>query len=84
VIEGAPRCPDVERFPDAVRFGDALARARRRRGLSQVRASIAAGVSATTVSAGEAGRQFLSLRTVLALCKVYRTTLAEVARDAGM
>jgi HTH-type transcriptional regulator / antitoxin HipB len=67
--------------PEYVQLGRALAALRRRSGLTQAQAAAKVGIRNTHVSGVETGRRGVSYKTLLALLRVYGSTLAELAAE---
>jgi transcriptional regulator with XRE-family HTH domain len=66
---------------DAIRFGWILKRLRQQRGWSLVQLSSFCGMNATYLGVLEAGKNMMSVETLLDLAELYGTDAAEIVRE---
>lgn len=73
--------PSQRRNPDAVRFGDLIARLRAERGWSLVEVASRAGMNDTYLGVMERGGNMPTLATIFKLAEVFDVEAADVVRE---
>jgi transcriptional regulator with XRE-family HTH domain len=73
--------PSKKRSADAVRFGAVMNRLRRERGWTLVRLAAKMNMNPTYLGVLEAGKNMVSLDTLLELAEVFGVEAAEIVRE---